>query len=404
MLSYYKPLLIDLFNKVQQLQDNADSKAEQCLAIQAVLIRKIAYVERRIRSSKQIVKLCKAQLAIRQSPPKTKEEARQLKEEISYREYVIDEYNRILHILRSIGDAIAFTYIPKWDIKPMALKESPGFMTGKEGLRRELSILRTLFKADEIAILNDLTNCLRHGDITVVSYYPPILLEVKKKSALNQRGRKQVERLEKLSRYLHTDEIVGLYGENNPAIMRRRGAHAPEVEYSLQMTHLILEAYETGSAFTEVEKGVVYYVEAASAHSKLSEVIQRLNSQPIAILLNTAKYISHAYYPFTLSIRDAKALYSFYNGDYTVVILVDTQVIREKVTAWGMNLEASEDPNVIFRLTPQQAHDDLPDYVDIGRHFFNRIFFEFVSLDWLLEEIISRGQRIMFGADQGGND
>jgi hypothetical protein len=79
-----------------------------------------------------------------------------------------DDYDTILLVLRDIGDAVAFTYIDKWDIKPLCLaKEPAGFISGKEGLRLELNIFRYLKSKNKICILNDITNSIRHGDITV---------------------------------------------------------------------------------------------------------------------------------------------------------------------------------------------------------------------------------------------
>lgn len=62
------------------------------------------------------------------------------------------EYN-LLFQYRSIGDAIAFTFIDRHDIKPQAEKELAGFISCKKGNRAKREALRMVFKSGGIAIL-----------------------------------------------------------------------------------------------------------------------------------------------------------------------------------------------------------------------------------------------------------
>ena len=65
-------------------------------------------------------------------------------------------------------------------MKPLAFEDSPGFLYRKAELEVELRFLRQLERHGFIAILNDLTNDLRYGDVTVVrddGYY--VMVEMK---------------------------------------------------------------------------------------------------------------------------------------------------------------------------------------------------------------------------------
>lgn len=146
----------------------------------------------------------------------SKTEARELKNTIEHYKCLIDQYNYLLVIFRYIGDAIAFTYIDKWDIKPMAFKESAGYLSGKKGARLERKILRESFSMGVIAILNDLTNCIRYGDITVPrDGKVRILIEAKsgRKGRIDDRYERQREQAKNIINYLDTDQTQSLYGK-----------------------------------------------------------------------------------------------------------------------------------------------------------------------------------------------
>ena len=249
IISYYMPSLIDLFTRVQALQDNPHEAFEECYAIQQVLIRKIMYVERKIRQPKSRISELKKQLAIRQ----TKEKAQEIKITIDNLHQQVEEYKNILTIFRSIGDAVAFTYLSKWDIKPMAFKPSAGFLSGKEGFRVERWFLKKLFSIPVIAILNDLTNNLRYGDITIIKEEIPWIIEVK--SNKQQVNKKQLEGVQKINQYLWSDEVEGLYYAGKQS---RVSMHSKERNHISQINDLISQALKSGFSFAEVEKGLVY--------------------------------------------------------------------------------------------------------------------------------------------------
>ena len=68
-------------------------------------------------------------------------------------------------------------YFDKWDIKPQSFKEPPGFVSEKAGLNFELRILRLVFSSGHVEILNDLTNCLRYGDVSILARGRKLIVE-----------------------------------------------------------------------------------------------------------------------------------------------------------------------------------------------------------------------------------
>lgn len=107
-------------------------------------------------------------------------------------------YERLARQYRSIGDALAWRCVgyDRRVILALAQNASPGPMYGKEGLPYELGRVDQLWKdKGHFALLHDLTNCLRIGDITeFTSDGDALLHEVKAKATP---GGAQVRRIEK---------------------------------------------------------------------------------------------------------------------------------------------------------------------------------------------------------------
>src|ERR1044071_5550429 len=198
MIQYYKRLLLYLFEKIQILNKHPEANTELCFELQVRLIQRITYVERQIRKLRQHIAGNKRHLKTRWPTLLSKMQASEIKEEINYSHYLIDKYQELLVIFRHIGDAIAFTYINKWDIKPLAFKQSPGFLSGKKGTRLERKILRLVFKIGKVAILNDLTTCLRYGDLTIPHQEHFLIVEAKSSKNKNARVERQLGDLNKI--------------------------------------------------------------------------------------------------------------------------------------------------------------------------------------------------------------
>ena len=76
--------------------------------------------------------------------------------------------DRVCRQLRAVGDAVAWR-VSGYDrryIIALSSNASPGVMAGKTGLPAELGAATELRKRGSFALLHDLTNCLRIGDIT----------------------------------------------------------------------------------------------------------------------------------------------------------------------------------------------------------------------------------------------
>jgi len=261
MIQYYKKTLIDLFRTLHCINHQPFKGRCECLAIQEQLIRKLCYIENRIRSQKSCLKELKAFFASKPVRPIKKDEAKRIKKKIHQTQIIIKEYQLLIKTFRAVGDGLAFTYLDKYDIKPMAFKQSPGFISGKKGLRFERKILRLLFKQGEIAIMNDLTNCLHYADMTVVTHGVPKLIEAKKSYSDSPRVRRQLKDSRDMQQYLFNDVTTELFGPNMK--VERSESQAEEKDNIERLNMLINKTLSKGEVFEKVEDGLYYFATIA---------------------------------------------------------------------------------------------------------------------------------------------
>jgi hypothetical protein len=252
MFAYYKRSLVSLFGLVKTLSTNPHGESETCLAIQEKLLRHISHIERKIRECHASITNLNERLRTQQPTRITKAEAQAIRNVVSHSHHKIDEYRQLLTMFREIGDALAFAYIEKYDIKPLAIKEAPGFLSQKAGLRLELKALRTVFSLGHVGIMNGLTNCLRYGDISVPKDGTlRFLFEAKSGKYPNSRTQRQFTKARKVINYLTDDETDGLYGINGQ--FQRISLHSPEVHHRDQLNTLISSAMKNETSYAEVE-------------------------------------------------------------------------------------------------------------------------------------------------------
>lgn len=392
MISYYKTSLVELFAKAHQLHSQPEDGAELSFEIQRTLIQRIVYVERRIRTLKREVKEYKGLLANRPPFHLSKLEASQVKSAIEYNMYRLDEYQHLLGIFRSVADAIAFTYIDRWEIKPMTFKESPGFLSGKVGLAAERKVLKEFFASGSIAILNDLTNCLRYGDITVIDSNGFRLVEVKSTKNRNDRTDRQLSKAQKITEYLATDRSRNLL---EGQAITRSALRAPEQDQIDHLNELIYEAIAKGESGATVEDGLYYIVTFKDSGTQgLESVIRKCCAPPIVYYLNMIKYNNIGYYPFTLSIRDPNALYAFYNGDLLISVIIDPSVVINRLGARGLSAMLSSSEDWALQVKATNKIRSSTGEMTISHYLFARLALEFLSLSWFLDEVTYRFSRL----------
>jgi len=391
MISRYRKTVLLLHNSLHEAIQSPYENIEKWLNIQEKLIKKIIYVEGRIRKIKDKSK----DLNDFRKDPKNrlnKEDSIKAKSWLKFYDDEIDDYRWLLSIFRSIGDGIAFTFLSKWDIKPQNFKQSPGFISKKKGLTLELKLLRESFKRGHIAILNDITSVLKYSDITVLTDDGFLPIEVKSSKMYNERVTRQRENLNKLCDYLINDTTTDLYS-NDGTKMIRVDLLTPEISHVSKFNELLIKSKTCNNPYTCFEEGFVCLIANDDSEDNLFErVISETGlREPYPFHLNMFKFSGQGYTPFSLLFNKSEDYWNFLEGNFSVFIFIDGSTI-EKI-ARRNNYLVSPGPGIdwAFRF----EYDKEGESVEIkefcmSKHFFSRTYMEMTSLDWLIQDALSR--------------
>lgn len=355
-----------------------------CRGIQEELLRLTLETETRLTRLRDEASRYRKGLSI--GPRKTKKEATQVKTQLLSVAHDIDNYKNFLAVLKIVGDTIAFALLDTWDIKPLSFKEGPGYLSGKDGLDLEVDAFRTCFDTGGIAILNDLTTCLRHGDVTFV--HPEsgrfALFEAKSSTRVSARGERQKEAAERVMSWLATDRAEGLY--DLPGTFVRGATHAPPRYNTGLMRRLVGEALAHGRAVDSPETGLTYVATATAFSEELARSsIEACRGRPIVAPLSASFRWPEGHRPVSLLLGSGKAVVEFQSGGLILVVIIDSHVLLSGYEARGLAVKFYIDNERPLELTHPPVEGVAP-LVSIGEHVFKRLFTEALSLQWFLEE------------------
>jgi len=240
------------------------------------------------------------------------------------------------------------------------------------------------------ALLTDLTNTIRYGDVCIMVGADPILIEVKSSRNLDKRGKRQKRELEQLDQLFRTDKAENWRGMGSVRRVEFGGGEEKTYVDQLQLT--ISTAVQKGYCVAEPEPGL-YYVVFAPGAPPVSDVLGTLSfKKPWFFFLNTMKNEQawSPYVPFITSIKDRDHLWAFIRGDIFIVVSVDFEelidIVRKAGGSAELDLENGEYP-LRIEVSGMEGGGLMP-----SSHLLTRIGLEFVSPSWLIETSI-RGIR-----------
>ena len=297
----------------------------------------------------------------------------------------VRQYQFLHSLWRSFGDAIAFTYASKWDIKPLAynagnphLRPSAGFITGKAGIRLELAVLRRFIAAGYPAVLCDATSSLRHGDVAVLGAGPPVLIECKGRSSRNRRSRRQLQNVRAVSEYLRRD--VGSNYRGAP-IVHRADSGLPDIDHVQVVNAMIEEAASQGQSYRELEPGQHCVLVRSDQSDDLSFRPPRVERAWVFALndyKNEGGWVS--YRPYTLWIRDPKRLFDFIAGHIVAFVVLDVARVEAIARSHGYETLWHTTGDWAFEF----SHHEHGTF-SVSEHYVTRAALEMASMSNLIE-------------------
>ncbi|CEP39750.1 hypothetical protein [Paraclostridium sordellii] len=371
-------LFTELNERLQIFLENPIDNMMLAHDIQMSLLNNIIEVENEIRAIKVKIKnnkkISRESIHSNDIRRKLGIESKEFKELIIY-------YKESIKRLCEIGDSIAFAYFSKSDLKNFCYKQSPGFISGKEGLQNEINTFKSIFESGKFAILNDLTNSLRYGDITIEENGLPKLLEVKSSSNKNNRIIRQEEDITQHMNIINNDYIENFLGTDNT--FKRIYTKNKEINYQKELQDLIDKSIHNGRVAKEIEDGLIYIVDYKPSEFQSLEFIFKKINEPKLFYINSMKDLKENYTPFPMIIKNNEHLMEFYRGNLLITVVVDVSIIRKKLDKKGFTLKSNENNN--FTITFQLKGEDTD--IVVSSHYICRIGREFLSLNWFINEI-----------------
>lgn len=379
MLSRYRPSIYKLTEMLRALEASPSDYA-LLFDLQKELLSRIKRTDARIAA----LKVKRKALVQQKKAGARKEEAKRTKDAIAATSDAIIDAQRLLFFWRCFGDGVAFIYLNKLALKHMlyntheySVKEAAGAILGKVGLRKEWSILKLIISRDIPAVLSDLTNTIRHGDICLLIGPDPIPIEVKTSKNRNARVDRQIASLTALTQFLKTDVAKDFRGLDQVVRLEVPGSDVSHVD---AMNDCIASARDSGFAVTSPEPGLTYLaVRSVEAASRLDHYMK---PRTIVTILNEAKTEGQwmPYFPFVLSIRSKEYLYEFMNGDLTLMIILETDELVAAFAAKGLAATFVDHPMVTMVVTRPGAIPGRDPFAGISTPYFARLFYEFGSI------------------------
>jgi hypothetical protein len=380
MLGYRKHSFVHAHKLLCTLRGNLED-LEALRELQKLLLREIMRAEDKIRQFKSELR--------KVAGPENAETAKRL----GYLNGRIEGFRQCAYIWRCFGDAIAFLYLDRFSLKQCFYstettksKQDAGFILGKEGLANEIAILESALKHGIPAVLADLTNTIRHGDVCLLGGADPYLIEAKLGKNINRRGKKQKRSLRKLHTFYETDKSTSLRGIPE---LRRRSHTTPERSYLDVINECIQDSMNAGHAVREPERGL-YYLVVTDKGPKLEAVLDTLGLKnavcPFFLNQHKADRTWAPYFPFVLSISNCDHLWEFVRGNLFIIVFVEIDVL--------CRIAHDEDYKATFDSDNEEypLRIETPDGGTIGvsSHILMRIGMEFLSPRWIVRSSLER--------------
>jgi len=290
-------------------------------------------------------------------------------------------------IWKCFGDALAFLFLDKFSIKhaffevdKWGVKRGAGMLTGKSGLEGELACLAHLTAEGIPAVLCDITNVLRYGDVCMLGASDPHLIEVKSSGRLNQRAKRQIEKIGRLHGFLADDRAEPFRGSEGP--VTRVQLTAPERTNLDALNACIARAKASGQAIEQPEPGVTYV--AIYGRPDYDAIFGSAASNAKLVFMLNGDKNDHAwapYTPFLLTIRDAGHILDFIEGRLFLIVLIEPQFLCDAIAdaEWAVRFRDHPDYAIQCIHRPSRA------YLGISNQFVSRAGYEFASLAWIAE-------------------
>ncbi|KPU83609.1 hypothetical protein JI58_08310 [Marinosulfonomonas sp. PRT-SC04] len=359
------PALFALHQEIHEFSKNLDNLT-QLLDIQKKLIASVMEAEEEIRIAK----------AAKHDP---------------------SEWQYVRYNFLCLGDCLVFLYIDRFALKQTFFnvdnanpKQSGGFLSGKAGLAAELTVLTNAISHNVPAVLCDLTNVVRYGDICLLGANDPVPIEVKSSKNKDARGKRQKKKLETLTNFFENDQAENLRGFEGTTF---RTAFLTEPKsFDKLLVTAFTEAKENGSAHFEVDGCLRFLITTTDEVGRSEMDILFDGVEPSSSLCNFVNQLKTnmlwgCYFPYALTLSEPDHYAMFVRGDISIISMLDLKAFARIFSVDGgtVDIEATEDV-LQCKISFEELESDVgtPFFI-VGDHMMNRMWFDFLLPSWIVQ-------------------
>ena len=379
-------ILLELVHMLRELEDS-DDDAPILQNIQERLIELMCRGEARVRAEKDNNRRLRSQLHIGRLE---KGAAQQIRAAISVSDDRIVDHQYWLYVLRCVGDAIAHIYLPSLALRHCSRGSPVGFISLKKGTRLERRLWRTVFRRTKAAaILCDLTNCLRIGDICFLTPEGTYeFAEVKQPGHVgNARTHRQSERASIVMEYLATDRSDRIIPGQTLTAFEGTVARASHVD---AVSELFARARSEGAAWCDPEEGLRYVIRDVESAGSVEACIPKTTgpAKPIAWYVTATSEIWPHVTPYMLSLRAPLDAVEFAGGRFSLTVFMSTDHVIKYCGTRGYKATFSSDDSSGYMLELQADHGDM--VMRLSSFFLSQCAINLESLRSLIDQAIER--------------
>ncbi|WP_050569104.1 hypothetical protein [Cronobacter dublinensis] len=380
-------MAILLLNKLKNNPENHDVLRD----LHKLIIRGVTRQERLISLAK---KGCKRLSFYKRNKKPNRDKSNKIKELIENLSERITQRKRIIFLYKCFGDGIAHIYQSMYALKHLyydknySVKEDAGYISGKSGFIQEWKVFLICLKNSVPAVMSDITNTIRNGDVCLLGGEDPFPIEVKLTKHANPRVRvrRQIDDINEINEFFRNDYAPMFRGVANTYRVPLVYDH---VNYIDDVNHLAMMCKKQTYAYKEVEKGLFYSCmnTNASEHeweSLMDSLTKRLNLPSTLTLIMFANEEWDLAYPFTLSLSP-KNLIRYIYGEFVIFIMVDLEHMRDEFSINNLHATFLMDGNSAIQFC-KDPNDLFKGVFRISQLAVLRHFISFLSLDSFVKE------------------
>jgi len=318
-------------------------------------------------------------------------------------ERIIDRFNRRQDAiqyermkLKFLGDCIAYKVYEEFDIRQLSKNNDPGFIFDKEGSEFEVEVALEHAKDGYYVLLHDITNCLRVGDLSIVSNEgKPVMIECKETRTgelkINDRLIRQVERMMSIDSIMKSEVNTEVKSVNTEMLYKYNlPTEIIEIKAEVIYHYSVLEKLcqtENNFEVIEVEPGLTYAVVKDGYEEDLYRELEVRFENCSILSSNLLRRIEGEFEnipPFGIGIKSSKVLIEIFDVDIIAFIFIDMNIVQELFK----NLGCEDGVELV-------GNDENIEYVrvigrnsQIGPRIFNRVRYGLLSLETAVLQIV----------------